>query len=196
MSGENTEGGETPAETFESRVSRLARESIGYYDRQGNPMTLEQWAKTFEDPNSKRVAETTIGDWWVSTVWLGLDHGFESLFERDDDPEPYRPVIFETMIFYRHPEAPIVRRVGGMDELDERIAAHNAALETLHPELQELDQTWQRYHTEEEALAGHDRTCVDLRVLLANIAMAEELRAEAIKANAPSILSQPKEEGL
>ena len=60
-----------------------------YYDRQGNPITMATWAETAEDISRKRVAEATVGRLWVSTVWLGLDHGF------GDGP----PLIFETMIF-------------------------------------------------------------------------------------------------
>jgi hypothetical protein len=60
-----------------------------YYDRQGNPLTSQQWAKSF-DPAAKRVAETTLPNGrWVSTVWLGIDHSFGS------GP----PLIFETMVF-------------------------------------------------------------------------------------------------
>lgn len=36
----------------------------------------------------RRVAQTTVGDIWVSTVWLGLDH---SLLGRG------APMIFETL---------------------------------------------------------------------------------------------------
>lgn len=63
----------------------------GYYDRQGNPMTLGQWAASFKTRQAdKRVAETTLPDGkWISTVWLGLDHSFGS------GP----PLIFETMVF-------------------------------------------------------------------------------------------------
>lgn len=64
-----------------------------YYDRAGNPLpdgTL-QWARAFER-DDRRVAETTVGRYWVSTVFLGLDHNF--------DPHG-PPLIFETMIFDR-----------------------------------------------------------------------------------------------
>ena len=60
-----------------------------YYDRQGNPLTLEEWAATFEArQDQKRVAETTLPNGrWVSTVWLGLDHAFSAgpplIFEND-----------------------------------------------------------------------------------------------------------------
>lgn len=59
-----------------------------YYDRQGNPITMHEWAAALE--TQRRVAETTLPDGkWVSTVWLGLDHRFGS----------GAPVIFETMVF-------------------------------------------------------------------------------------------------
>jgi hypothetical protein len=62
-----------------------------YYDRQGNPLTLMEWAQSFETrQNQKRVAETTLPNGrWVSTVWLGLNHNY------GDGP----PLIFETMVF-------------------------------------------------------------------------------------------------
>src|SRR5258705_6138330 len=39
--------------------------------------------------DDKRVAETTVGELWVSTVFLGLDHSYL------DGP----PILFETMVF-------------------------------------------------------------------------------------------------
>ena len=61
-----------------------------YYDRQGNPITLQIWAQMLEGRDHQRVAETTLPDGsWVSTVWLGLDHSF------GDGP----PLLFETMVF-------------------------------------------------------------------------------------------------
>jgi len=62
-----------------------------YYDRQGNPMTLKQWANRLEGGiDEARVAETILpSGYWVSTVWLGLNHAFGS------GP----PLIFETMVF-------------------------------------------------------------------------------------------------
>ena len=59
---------------------------MGYYDRQGQAITAEQWAATFKD---KRVDQTTVGNYWISTVWLGIDHGWDQGL----------PLIFETMVF-------------------------------------------------------------------------------------------------
>lgn len=74
---------------------------ILYYDRQGNPLTIDQYLAMFEGSAEdfwryKRVAETTVGKFlWVSTVWLGIDHGYRLSADEDN----YRPLIFETMIF-------------------------------------------------------------------------------------------------
>jgi hypothetical protein len=60
-----------------------------YYDRDGSPLTLEQWGKKLNNLAYKRVASDTVGPLWVSTIWLGLEHGFCA----------DRPLIFETMGF-------------------------------------------------------------------------------------------------
>jgi hypothetical protein len=49
-----------------------------YYDRQGQPLTLEEWASQVGDLSLKRVAQDDVMTpegrcLWVSTVWLGLD---------------------------------------------------------------------------------------------------------------------------
>ncbi len=52
-----------------------------------------EWARWFGEANTddkRRVARTTIDDTEVSTVFLGLDHGF-GLSEG--------PLLFETMVF-------------------------------------------------------------------------------------------------
>lgn len=64
-----------------------------YYSRNGDPITCDQWAKAFGDEELHRVALTEIDNYTVSTVWLGLDHGF------GNGP----PLIFETMIFGNGP---------------------------------------------------------------------------------------------
>lgn len=63
------------------------------YDRRGKPLDLDAWSKLVADRDYKRVVETDVAGYWVSTVWLGLDHGFG----RYD-----APLIFETMVFARN----------------------------------------------------------------------------------------------
>jgi len=79
---------------------------IRYFDKDGTPLpnTLE-WGEKFEDPEYKRVAETTLPDGtWVSTVWLGLDHQY------GDGP----PLIFETMVF------PFYNQREGLKRMEDR----------------------------------------------------------------------------
>lgn len=64
---------------------------IDYYDKQGNPLTREEYFELLERQGRdyKRVGSTKIGSIWISTVWLGLDHGYDG----------GAPLIFETMQF-------------------------------------------------------------------------------------------------
>jgi hypothetical protein len=63
----------------------------GYFDRQTHRITFARWVWLTEHGGMdyKRVAEDTIGDVWVSTVWIGIDMSFTG----------ERPLIFETMTF-------------------------------------------------------------------------------------------------
>lgn len=101
-----------------------------YYDRDGKPLTSWKAYLALYEPREgetrdeararvKRVAADTIGDLWVSTVWMGLDHSWGS------GP----PLIFETMVFGDGPWG-----------------------------------DWQdRYASEAEALAGHQRIVAAIR---------------------------------
>ena len=49
------------------------------------------WARWYETADKQRIVrQETIGDYWVSTVFLALDHGSGS------GP----PLLFETLVFY------------------------------------------------------------------------------------------------
>lgn len=63
-----------------------------YYSRKGEGYDdVLDWAKHAEDRKNKVVKQqTTWLGYWVSTVWLGLDHSYS-----EDAP----PLIFETMVF-------------------------------------------------------------------------------------------------
>lgn len=64
------------------------------YDRQGKLIDLKEWALLLEDQAYQRIDETYVGEYRVSTVWLGLDYGmiFETLMfgHNDEDGERYR----------------------------------------------------------------------------------------------------------
>ena len=51
------------------------------------PCDMETWSNMHRD--QRRVAEDTVNGFWVSTVFLGLNHAFS------DGP----PMIFETYVF-------------------------------------------------------------------------------------------------
>lgn len=72
---------------------------IIYYDRQGQPIydTLE-WSRLHQDKSYRVVKQedTPLGKYWVSTVWLGIDHSFD--WSAIDRINP-KPIIFETMVF-------------------------------------------------------------------------------------------------
>jgi hypothetical protein len=76
-----------------------------YYNRKGEPITQAEWIKahgdgTHEDfATMRRVRETDIGPYWVSTVWLGLNHNYAPTGP---------PLIFETMVFLREGEADVL----------------------------------------------------------------------------------------
>ena len=55
--------------------------------------TLHEWGRMFDTPDARTVAKDEIGQWSVSTVFLGVDH-------RMGEPGP--PLLFETMIFSAH----------------------------------------------------------------------------------------------
>ncbi len=95
---------------------------MNFYDKDGTPLdqTLA-WAKKYEDPEYKRVAETTLPDGkWVSTVWLGLDHQY------GEGP----PLIFETMVFK------------SKDELNEQEMARYSTLEEAQAGHEEMVKRW------------------------------------------------------
>lgn len=67
-----------------------------YYDRDSKPIPMCAWAVLFEDRmDYGRVRATDVGKWWISTVWLGMDHNWNP-----NGP----PLIFETMIFWHGEE--------------------------------------------------------------------------------------------
>ena len=73
------------------------------------------WGMWFEQAD-RRVAQTTVDDYWISTVFLGLDH---SWIEGE-------VALFETMIFDKsHKNGEMVKRHATWDEA---VASHNEAV--------------------------------------------------------------------
>lgn len=76
------------------------RPGLGYYKLAEDGKTpipvkdVLEWAKFFEDKEKRIVKQDHFGDVMVSTVFLGMDHGFS--FSQGPG---YRPVLWETMVF-------------------------------------------------------------------------------------------------
>lgn len=60
-----------------------------HFDRLGVAISLREWCALVEDPaDYKRIDETFVGRWRISTIWLGIN------------AIPWGPPqIFETMVF-------------------------------------------------------------------------------------------------
>lgn len=85
------------------------------------PCDLMTWARSFEKTN-RVVAQTTVGESKISTVFLGLDHSF------GDGP----PLLFETMVF-GGPMADEMERYATYDEAEAGHAAMVAKVITAYP---------------------------------------------------------------
>lgn len=99
-----------------SRVSRWDRVGVEWWlqDDRGEPyvaLTHNIFLEGFTDEyfaqlrawevamgTQRRVAEVGVGPLWVSTVFLGIDHGYAWIFA-DDEGKEFAPVLWETMIF-------------------------------------------------------------------------------------------------
>lgn len=101
-------------------------------DDNGNPRpaTMEEWVKMFEDSEGRIVKQEYVGKLFISTVFLGLDHGW------GNGP----PVLWETMVFHPNPEPLNKKRRFNMPrhkmvELDgytERCSGNKEQAEAMH----------------------------------------------------------------
>lgn len=61
-----------------------------HFDRDGDPLTLGEWAFLFEAPSYKFIRSTILPNlYWIATIWQGIN---------EDCDEP--PVVLETGIFH------------------------------------------------------------------------------------------------
>jgi hypothetical protein len=95
---------------------------------------LLKWGRWFET-GERQVAQDEIGEVMVSTVFLGIDHGFGFLIGKGGPP-----ILWETMVF----GAPEPRQLFGRERM-------------VHPDLGEAFDalSQRRYASRVEALQGH-----------------------------------------
>ena len=90
-----------------------------YYSVHGKEITMEQWAIAYEyGPHTVRYDK--VGDFIVSTVWLGLDHNYIG---------GGKPIVFETMVFKAKGKSTYIQSGTSFEErrwstLTEAIAGH------------------------------------------------------------------------
>jgi hypothetical protein len=123
-----------------------------YYDRRGNQISFREssmlWAL---DEKYRIIKQEYVGDYWVSTVWLGLDHSF------GHGP----PLIFETMVFNHtlpKPPRPPTNMEIGSPEMEQW-------LEDYPEQTSASDLDMERYSTESDALEGHARMVEKVRLI-------------------------------
>lgn len=100
-----------------------------YVLREGKPVEepdLFKWGEWMEHSVERRIDETMIGNFRISTVFLGLDHNFSRPFPV---PDGYQPIIFETMIFNMIDKSKYHRTREEFEDFCERYTTHEAALE-------------------------------------------------------------------
>lgn len=76
------------------RLKGQRKKESQYYDYKGNPISMWEWSEL--NTYHKKIALTFTNGYRISTVYLGIDHGWPSMVK---EGEIYFPVIFETMIF-------------------------------------------------------------------------------------------------
>lgn len=156
----------------EDRFERLNREAEAAglddrkYDKLGLPISLGEWCRRMEDRDYRRVALTRFGSLIVSTVWLGLDHNFARFHDGNVDR---RPILFETMIFWETGDA---LYPWSSSEEDHELAGNQ----------------W-RWHTFEDAVAGHDQVVEKVKASIVP-ELEEFIRQEDAQAWLRSIITE------
>ena len=91
-----------------------------YYNKEGEPISMLQWADLMEDMEYRKVIESYLRGYHISTVWLGLNYNFFS-----DAPIH----IFETMIFCEDKEDHLSYYMNRSSTINEAFESHKQAID-------------------------------------------------------------------
>lgn len=94
-------------------------------DKQPYSVPIELYLKLHEDMSMKQTAIDLVDDVRISTVFLGMDHGWNI----NNNPN-YKPILWETMIFG-----------GEHSDYQERYTSHKDALEGHKKALELVNQS-------------------------------------------------------
>lgn len=78
---------------------------------------IMRWGEWYARAN-RIVKQETVGDMWISTVFLGLDHGWFG----------GAPIVWETMVFKDREDVEMDRCAGNRDQA---LAMHQAMVERM-----------------------------------------------------------------
>lgn len=117
-------------------------------DKFGREVPFREWVRLLCEPEYSRIATTSAGTLLVSTVWLGFDFNWGRFLEGHDG----RPVLYETRIYVQTGE------VWSSNRKDHELAG----------------QQW-RWHTYEDAVAGHGKVVEHLQTLMTDDDADEEV---------------------
>lgn len=96
--------------------------------------TLDEWSHTYSEDDKQRVVkQEDVGEYWVSTVFLGIDHRFINTGQKP-------PILFETMIF----------KDRGIDLWQERYCTYQEALDGHNAIVERLKNGTQELHGDDE----------------------------------------------
>lgn len=84
------------------------------------PCNLLEWSTWFENAPDRSVGDTHINDYWISTVFLGLNHNCYS------NQIQKKPHIFETMVFDKNDRDIYCDRYSTWEEAE---AGHEKAIQ-------------------------------------------------------------------
>jgi hypothetical protein len=74
-------------------------EYVMFYDRDGTEIRMDEYEQV-RQTEGKRIMRTKVNEYWVSTVWLGVNMNLDAA----------HPFIFETMIFLYDAQGIYTRR--------------------------------------------------------------------------------------
>lgn len=149
--------------TWQAAVNELSGRPM-YYNRDGTPVqgdnrqdAMLNWANKFERQDRTVAVTKTLYGERLSTVFLGLDHSFSQLGP---------PIIFETMLFAPQSAALKLAIRDRLGKVSASLMAKDPnAIEEMETFAEEErikgnyphDQLQERYATEAQAKAGHNK---------------------------------------
>ena len=73
-----------------------------FYDREGKPLELLDWARKYEDGEYRQVALTRVAGGAISTIWIGFNQGLSL------QPGPHH--LYETALLGKEDAVEILGR--------------------------------------------------------------------------------------